>query len=211
MSSDATEWHQALARVTGALVRGEQRVTTHELLTEHLGIPVTDRACRRLKRVMRELGWSGPRKMRWDERTTNGYWRHPTVGLPEIVQEEPAAEVATKGDGTLAPELERVTRLGLQKLEQILRIPTDRRDGNLMRAQTAAATAAVNAHLRTDETRLRKPQSSDMLGHLLELIRKERAARQQMEASAPSIVTLDRGDQPDDSQEGTDPSRAEKN
>src|SRR6516164_10329834 len=47
MTGNMIDWHQALVRVTGELVRGEQRVTTHELLTEHLGIPVTDRACRR--------------------------------------------------------------------------------------------------------------------------------------------------------------------
>ena len=86
-------------------MRGEQRVTTHELLTVHLGVPVTDQACRRLKRVMRELAWRGPRKMRWGKRTTNGYWWHPTVGLPAIVREQPAAEVTTIGEGTLAPEL----------------------------------------------------------------------------------------------------------
>jgi hypothetical protein len=61
MTSDPTDWHQALACVNGQLVRGEQRVTTHELLTAHLAVPVTDRACRRLRRVMRELGWRGPR------------------------------------------------------------------------------------------------------------------------------------------------------
>jgi hypothetical protein len=27
--------------------------------------------------------------MRWGEKTLKGYWRHPTVGLPAIVQEEP--------------------------------------------------------------------------------------------------------------------------
>ena len=101
MTSDPTDWHQALARVSGQLVRGEQRVSTHELLTVHLGVPVTDRACRRLRRVMRELGWRGPRLMRWGEKMLKGYWRHPTVGLPAIVQEEPVAEVATVDRETL--------------------------------------------------------------------------------------------------------------
>jgi len=101
----AIDWHQALAGVSGQLVRGEQRVTTHELLTVHLGVPVTDQACRRLRRVMRELGWHGPRLMRWGKKTLHGYWRHPTVGLPAVVPEEP---VATAERETLAPELERV-------------------------------------------------------------------------------------------------------
>ena len=48
MTSGPTDWHQVLARVNGQLVRGEQRVTTHELLTVHLGVPVTDPACRSL-------------------------------------------------------------------------------------------------------------------------------------------------------------------
>ena len=59
MTSNPTDWHQALARVSGQLVRGEQRVATRELLTVHLGVPVTDRACRWLRRVMHDLGWHG--------------------------------------------------------------------------------------------------------------------------------------------------------
>ena len=150
-------------------------MTTRELLTVHLGVPVTDRACRRLRRVMRELGWRGPRLMRWGKKTLKGYWRYPTVGLPVIVQEEPVVEVATTDRETLAPELERVTRLGLQKLEQILRIPTDRRDGNLLRAQTAAAGLAVNAQLRADETRMKQVGRRDVLERLLAMIAEEKA------------------------------------
>ena len=33
MTNDPTDWHQTLARVSGQLVHGEQRVTTRELLT----------------------------------------------------------------------------------------------------------------------------------------------------------------------------------
>ena len=121
MISEPTDWHQALARVSGQLVRGEQRVTTHELLTVHLGVPVTDRACRRLKRVMRELGWRGPRLMRWGEKTLKGYWRHPTVGLPAVVQGERVAEVATAERETLAPELERPRR-GLRSMRSCVRM-----------------------------------------------------------------------------------------
>src|ERR1700730_11614518 len=151
MTNEPADWHQALARVSGGLVRGEQRVTTHELLTVHLGIPVTDRTCRRLRRVMRELGWRGPRRMRWGTRLLNGYWRHPTAGLPGIMHEGPAAEIPTGERGTLAPELEAVARQGLKKLGQILALPTDRSDGNLLRAQTSAAATALNTQLRVDE------------------------------------------------------------
>jgi hypothetical protein len=81
---EPNDWHQVLAPVSGQLVRGQQRVTTHELLTVHLGVPMSDRASRRLPRVMRGLGWHGPRLMRWGKRTFKGYWRHPTAGLPVV-------------------------------------------------------------------------------------------------------------------------------
>src|SRR6516225_12497330 len=181
MTSEPTDWHQALAHVSGQLVRGEQRVSTQELLTVHLGVPVTDRACRRLRPVMRDLGWHGPRLMRWGKKTLKGYWRHPTVGLPAIVREEPVAEVATVERETLAPELERVTWLGLQKLDQILRIPTDRGDGNLLRAQTAAAGIAVNAQLKADETRMKQAQRGDVLERLLKVMDEERKKLAAME------------------------------
>ena len=150
MTNHATDWHKALAPVTGVLVRDEQRVTTNELLTVHLGVPITDQACRRLRRVMRALGWQGPRRMRWGKRTTNGYWRHPTVGPPAILQNEPVADTTVEA-GTLALELEAVTQLGLKKIGQILRLPTDVNNGNVLRAQTTAAGIAVNAQLRADE------------------------------------------------------------
>jgi hypothetical protein len=67
--------------VNGQLVRGEQRVSTQELFTK-LGVRGADAACRRLKRVMGDLGWRGPKLMRWGKKTLKGYWRHPTVGLP---------------------------------------------------------------------------------------------------------------------------------
>ena len=175
MTSDPTDWHQVLAHVSGQLVRGEQRVTTDELLTVHLGVPVTDRACRRLRPVMRDLGWHGPRLMRWGKKTLKGYWRHPTVGLPAIVREEPVAEAATVERETLAPELERVTWLGLQKLEQILRLPTDRGDGNLLRAQTAAAGLAVNVQMRVDEAKMRQVPRRDIMERIKVMMAEEEA------------------------------------
>jgi len=150
-------------------------VTTDELLTVHLGVPVTDRACRRLRPVMRDLGWHGPRLMRWGKKTLKGYWRHPTVGLPAIVREEPVAEAATVERETLAPELERVTWLGLQKLEQILRLPTDRGDGNLLRAQTAAAGLAVNVQMRVDEAKMRQVPRRDIMERIIAMVKEEEA------------------------------------
>jgi hypothetical protein len=191
MTSEPTDWHQALAGVSGQLVRGEQRVTTHELLTVHLGVPVSDRACRRLRRVMRELGWHGPRLMRWGKKTLKGYWQHPTVGLPAIVREEPVAAAAAAERETLAPELERVTWLGLQKLEQILRLPTDRGDGNLLRAQTAAAGLAVNAQLRADETRMKQVRGKDIMERLIAIMKEEEAKLAERRKAAARTDVVD--------------------
>jgi hypothetical protein len=182
MTSDMTDWHQALARVSGRLVRGEQRVTTHELLTVHLGVPVTDHACRRLRRVMRELGWHGPRLMRWGGRTLKGYWRHPTVGLPAIVREVALAEAETVEGETLAPQLEAVTRLGLQKIGQILALPTDPTNGNILRAQANAAALAVNAQLRADEAKLKQVRSKDFMERLIAMMAEEKAKLAELEA-----------------------------
>jgi hypothetical protein len=169
-----SDWHQALARVSGHLVRGEQRVTTHELLTMHLGVPVTDPACRRLRRVMGELGWHGPRLMRWGKKTLKGYRRYPTASLPAVVREEPAAEVATAERETLAPELEAVTRLALEKMTQILKIPTDPRDGNILRAQSTVAGLAVTAQLRADQTRMKQVHRTDVMERILMMLREEK-------------------------------------
>src|SRR5262249_33650614 len=121
---DSTDWHKVLSRVAGGFVRGGQRVASHELVTK-LGVPGTDPGWRRLKRVMRDLGWRGPKLMRWGDKTLHGYWRHPTVGLPEIVSEPAVDEDAwvNGSDAELPRQLERVTRLGLEKTEQILKIP----------------------------------------------------------------------------------------
>ena len=130
---------------------------------------------------MHELGWHGPRLMRWGKKTLKGYWRYPTVGLPAIVRQEPLAEVATVERETLAPELERVTLLGLQKLEQILRIPTDRGDGNLLRAQTAAAGLAVNVQMRVDEARLKQVRRKDIMERIITMMKEEKARLKRLE------------------------------
>jgi hypothetical protein len=39
MTGDRTDWHQVLAPVAGTIVHGEERISTRELLTKHLGEP----------------------------------------------------------------------------------------------------------------------------------------------------------------------------
>jgi hypothetical protein len=193
MTIELDDWHQILSRVSGELVRGEQRVTTDELITVHLRVRKTDRAYRHLRNIMRELGWNGPKLMRWGKQCLSGYWRHPIVGAPQPYSPEhhpalarlvPArADRRVAVDGTvleggvpreMANELEEVTRLALKKLSQILQLPTDRTDGNILRAQTSAAGIAINAQLRADEATLRAKTEGDTLDRLLRAIAEEK-------------------------------------
>jgi hypothetical protein len=193
MTTDPDDWHQILSRVTGELVRGEQRVSTRELITVHLKVRETDHSYRRLKNIMRDLGWQGPKLMRWGKQCLSGYWRHPTVGAaqPSSPDDHPAcAQLAPVTvdrslvvDGNvlaegvpreMANELEEVTRLALRKIAQILQLPTDRTDGNVLRAQTSAAATAINAQLRADEARLRQKSEGDILDRLLKTVEAEK-------------------------------------
>jgi hypothetical protein len=131
--------------------------------------------------------------MRWGKKTLKGYWRHPTVGLPAIVQEEPVAEVAT-AEESLAPELAAATRLALEKMTQILKIPTDRGDGNLLRAQTAAAAIAINTQLRADETRMKQARRTDIMARIIETMKQEKAKLLEWEAQMAEDERRKRGE-----------------
>jgi len=76
----------------------------------------------------------------------------------------------------MANKLEDVTQLALEKI-----LPTDRTDGNILRAQTSAAATAINAQLRADEARLRQKSEGDVLDRLLKAIGKEKKRRKEME------------------------------
>ena len=120
--------------------------------------------------------------MRWGKQTLKCYWRHPTVGLPAIVSGQPVAEVATTERETLAPELERVTWLGLQKIAQILALPTDPANGNILRAQANAAAIAINTQLRADEAKLKQVRRTDIMARIIESMKQEKARLAEWEA-----------------------------
>jgi hypothetical protein len=160
MKGGPVEWQQALSAVHGIIIHGEERVTTQDLLTKHLGVPVTDKAARRLRRVMRRLGWR-PRN-RFGSVTRNGYCRKPGM-LPMIGQPLGSAPpIQNKGaverpqQPNMADELALVAQLGLKNLRDILSAPAEYDDGPLLRAKNAAAQTALNAQLRADENRLQQ-------------------------------------------------------
>ena len=182
-----TDWHQTLSRVTGAVINGEERITTHELLTNHLGVPYSDRAARKLKRIMRRLGWRS-RKIRLGRETRNGYCRKVVAAVP-IISQSPGLPPAAWADGApvaghpgdMASELEAVAQLGLKNLRDILTLPLDVEDGALLRAKNAAANTILSTQTKVDENRLRAGVA-DKLPELLEILREEEikyALRQQ--------------------------------
>jgi hypothetical protein len=162
------DWHQTLSRVTGAVINGEERITTHELLT-HLGVPYSDRAARKLKRIMRRFGWRA-RKIRLGRETRNGYCRKVGAG---IISQSPGVPPEPAGHpGDMAAELEAVAHLGLRNLRDILTLPLNVEDGPLLRAKNAAANTVLGTQVKVDENRLRAG-AVDKLPELLEILREE--------------------------------------
>jgi hypothetical protein len=170
-----TDWHQTLSRVTGAVINGEERITTHELLTHHLGVPCNDRAAKRLGRIMRRLGWRA-RKIRLGRETRNGYCRKVGAGIISQSPGLPGPRVdgaALAGQpGDMAAELEAVAHLGLKNLRDILTAPLDLEDAPLLRAKNAAANTVLGTQVKVDENRLRAG-AVDKLPELLEILREE--------------------------------------
>jgi hypothetical protein len=85
-----------------------------------------------------------------------------------------ATDDPTTSPDKLARQLEKVTELGLRKIEEILQIPTDHLNGNILRAQVAGATATISAQLKADENLLRVKRGDDVLARLLKTIEEER-------------------------------------
>jgi hypothetical protein len=89
------------------------------------------------------------------------------------VEGEVEAEVDGLAD-ELPAALEQVTRLGLKKLEKVLRVPLEPTDGNLVRSQVTAAIGAINAQLRADEQQLRRKRKGDVLQRLIKIIEEQK-------------------------------------
>jgi hypothetical protein len=194
-------WNSALSSITGTLVRGTERVSTAhclDLLEVGPDPVLRQRVAKRLVSHMRRLMWSGPRGMRipGTTGTVQGYWRRPgqlprphTAGMP--VAGEFCDDVGLSDD--LPAALEQVTRLGLKKLEKVLRVPLDPTDGNMVRSQVTAAIGAINAQLRADEQQLRRKSTGDVLQRLIKIIEEEKKKLPKT-SGATEHVELERSD-----------------
>jgi hypothetical protein len=201
MPVPVSEWRNILGSVTGHLVAGEMRVATHELVSL-VGAANRVDTWNRLKAVMNGLGWSGPKAMRISGGIlAKGYCRPaanesaeqvpaeqpPAPAAPAVIADRsvPAAKDKQTSPEELAKKLESVCGLSLDKIEEILRLPTDADNGNILRAQTAVAGHAIQAQLRADETRLKVKRSSDVFDRLLKIIRQEKKIIRQGQRKIP--------------------------
>jgi hypothetical protein len=175
---EPVQWDSVLGRITGTVYRGTERISSNALLNLLKVGPdpvIRQKVAKRLRVPMRRLGWTGPRAMRIPGENghaagSSGHWRLPS--------RPPQLDVNVDGDvdgliDDFPSALEQVTRLGLKKLERILRAPLHISDGNLVRSQVTAAIGAINAQLRADEQRLRRKTQGDTLARLLKLIEEE--------------------------------------
>jgi hypothetical protein len=183
------QWNSTLSSITGTLVRGTERVTSSALFNAlEVGPDPSTRqkVGKRLVSHMRRLGWNGPRAMRIPGTigAVQGYWRRPgqlPPGMP--VAGELCDDVGLSDD--LPVVLERVTLLGLKKLEKVLRVPLDPTDGNLIRSQVTAAIGAVNAQLRADEQQLKRKTQGDVFERLLKIIEKQKKIMEEEKKAHP--------------------------
>jgi hypothetical protein len=186
-------WDEVLVRLHGEVYRGVERISTAAILDAlEVGRDIRERqkVGKRLVSPMRRLGWTGPKNMRcgagkYREMVSAGYWRVPHA--PPLGTHLLDVEATGEPEGDLPAQLEEVTVLGLRKLKRILRLPTDRADGNLLRAQVTAALGAINAQLRADEARLKAKPQGDVLERLLKTIEEERAKLNARRAAAKSL------------------------
>ena len=189
------QWDSVLASVKGTIVRGTERVSATRLL-DLLDVgpdpALRQKVGKRLVGAMRRAGWSGPKPMRIPGENghaagVNGYWRVPSRSRQPDVPVGRDVDVPVGGDveglsDDLPSALEEVTRLGLRKLEKVLREPLDPTDASRTRNQVTAAGIAINAQLRADEQRLRAKVGTDVLERLLKEIERSRRELQAAES-----------------------------
>jgi hypothetical protein len=87
----------------------------------------------------------------------------------------PAPPIPTAADeGDLARKLDVVTGHAIDKLDELLTMTTDISNGNLVRGQVAAATAALNTASKVDEMRLRQRSNPDIMARIIQMLEEER-------------------------------------
>jgi hypothetical protein len=80
---------------------------------------------------------------------------------------------AAVDENELARKLDVVAGHALDKIDELLVMATDISNGNLVRGQVAAATAALNTASKVDEMRLRQRSNPDIMARVIEMMKEE--------------------------------------
>ena len=100
---------------------------------------------------------------------------HRFLSPPTGDVQAPVTPVPTAADESdLARKLDIVTGHAIDKLDELLTLPVNIENGNLVRGQVAAATAALNTAAKVDELRLRQRANPDILPRIIQMMREEK-------------------------------------
>jgi hypothetical protein len=166
------QWNEVLSKLRGTVFRDAERLPSAAVLDAlQVGGSQYERAnvAKRVVATMRQLGWSGPKAIRFaDGSMGSGYWRIAGA-LPT-----PLVEDHSELTDVLPAALEELTRESIKKLHRIVRLPLDPRNAGLLRAQVTSALGAVGLQLRADESRMRSKREGDTIARLEKLIAEQK-------------------------------------
>jgi hypothetical protein len=100
---------------------------------------------------------------------------HRFLSPPTGDVQAPVTPVPTAADESdLARKLDVVVGHALDKIDELLVLASDVSNGNLVRGQVAAATAALNTAAKVDELRLRQRANPDILPKIIQMMKEEK-------------------------------------
>jgi hypothetical protein len=93
-------------------------------------------------------------------------------------------------ENELARKLDVVTGHALDKIDELLVMATDVNNGNLVRGQVAAATAALNTASKVDELRLRERSNPDIMARIVQMMAEEKEKLRLLENAEGGITEM---------------------
>jgi hypothetical protein len=93
----------------------------------------------------------------------------------------PPGSVDPADPNRLAVMLDQVSAQALAKLAEILALPINTSDGNLMRALSSAINSALSTQAKVDELRLRQRHTTDLMPRIIEMMQEEKEKLRELE------------------------------
>ena len=93
----------------------------------------------------------------------------------------PPSSVDPTDPNRLAVMLDQVSAQALAKLAEILALPINTSDGNLMRALSSAINSALSTQAKVDELRLRQRHTTDLMPRIIQMMQEEKEKLRELE------------------------------